>query len=491
MKQKLIATALFIIAIFSLNAQTAMDALRYSRLETGGTARFMALNGAFGALGADFSTLSTNPAGIGLYKTSEFTITPSVYAGGTESVFNGTTGEEARVNFNLGNAGMIFTKDMTGRNDKNGWKYAQFGVGLNRLNDFNNRVNLRGFNPESSILDVYTQYANDHHLTYPEIEEDRFYEYAYDLNPAWWTYLLDTDPDDTTQFTNPVLVPGSNTNLNINRWGSMNEWVFTFGGNYNDVLYIGASLGIPYIRYFEEYSYSESLESDDNDLRRFHIDRELETKGTGFNVKFGLIARPLNWLRIGGAIHSPTYYSNMKDRNIVRFESRFATPDQDGNTSYSRSNSWSYDYEMTTPFRAMGSIAFVIGPYGLLSGEYEYVDYSMAKMHNLPWVNDDIRQGYTATHNFKAGTEWRYNIFSFRAGYAYYDSPYQEGVNDAAINSFSGGLGLRFPGYFIDFTYVHSSHSEDYYLYAYGPYEARAQQDVRKQRFMLTLGTKF
>ena len=72
---------LLIFVSFSINihAQTISDALRYSNLEVGGTARTVGVGGGIGALGADYSVLSTNPAGIAAFRTNEFVITPGVY----------------------------------------------------------------------------------------------------------------------------------------------------------------------------------------------------------------------------------------------------------------------------------------------------------------------------------------------------------------------------------------------------------------------------
>lgn len=90
-------------------AQNAADALRYSQLYIGGTARYMAMGGAFGGLGGDFTVLSTNPAGLGIYKSSEFVFTPSVHTGSSKSYYNGYSGKDSRTNFAIGNAGYVYT----------------------------------------------------------------------------------------------------------------------------------------------------------------------------------------------------------------------------------------------------------------------------------------------------------------------------------------------------------------------------------------------
>ncbi|MCD4745380.1 MAG: hypothetical protein K8R58_03690, partial [Bacteroidales bacterium] len=101
MKKKSLIVLFVTLYSLSLFAQNDVDALRYSKITFGGSARYMALSGAFGALGADFSTLSTNPAGIGLYKKSEFSITPSFYIGQTSSEYNDFTLDDSKYNFNL------------------------------------------------------------------------------------------------------------------------------------------------------------------------------------------------------------------------------------------------------------------------------------------------------------------------------------------------------------------------------------------------------
>ena len=80
-----------LIGIFSLKsqAQNDIDAFRFSQLDWSGTARFVGAGGAFGAVGAEFSALATNPASIGVYKKSEFSFTPLVVSIiNTSSIYN-------------------------------------------------------------------------------------------------------------------------------------------------------------------------------------------------------------------------------------------------------------------------------------------------------------------------------------------------------------------------------------------------------------------
>jgi hypothetical protein len=350
---------------------------------------------------------------------------------------------------------------------------------------------MSGFNADNSLLDVYSTYATDFAIPADQIEKDNDYMYAYDLNPAWWTFLLDTLGGPSTYY-NPVIYPGAVQTLQKQSWGSINEYVFTLGGNYKDILYLAGTFAIPWIRYYEEAVYTEEYTDERNDVSRMYRNVELETKGSGFTFKFGMLIRPVDWLRIGGAFHTPTFYNKVQDYNRVYVSSEFKTLDSAGFSSYSHSNAWTKGYDLTTPLKAMGNIAFIIAPYGLISADYEYVDYSKASFNGTSsWSNEDIRDGYQATHNFRVGTEWRYDIFSFRAGYAFYDSPYQDDINDGSIRSYSGGLGLKVNNFFFDVAYVYSISKEDYFLYGYDDYLSMAENTLKSHRVLFTLGTRF
>ena len=52
-------------------SQSQLDAFKYSQTELNGTARYLGMGGAFGALGGDISAMNTNPAGLAIYKSSE------------------------------------------------------------------------------------------------------------------------------------------------------------------------------------------------------------------------------------------------------------------------------------------------------------------------------------------------------------------------------------------------------------------------------------
>jgi len=115
----------------------------------------------------------------------------------------------------------------------------------------------------------------------------------------------------------------------------------------------------------------------------------------------------------------------------------------------------SFEYQLTTPFRAIGSLAFIIGKIGLISGEYEYVNYSQSSFASsdasFSDVNTDIKNKYKTPLNLRFGTEWRIQRFLLRGGFGYYGSPYQTGINTSEMYVASFGLGYRVQHFFIDF----------------------------------------
>lgn len=489
MKKTVIIISIFLFVCQSY-AQNSVDALRYSRIHFGGTARYMGMSGAFGALGADISTFSINPAGIGLYKSSEFVVTPGINVSNTNSVYNGTSGEESKYNFNFNNAGFVVSKKLQ---NENGWKNFQFGVGINKHNNFHQRILIDGVNSNNSISDTWVEYANGTYWEDIETEDNGIG--TFDLNLAWWTYLIDTINGDPNHYQSAAPDGDINQRKYINSTGYNNEVSLTVGANYNDRLYIGATLGLPSIHYSSSATYTETaLDTDigDNQFRELAYEESLTTTGSGINLKLGMIFRATDWLRIGGAIHTPTFYTELTDTWNTYLRS-----DWDVYQSESKQSPLgTYYYELNTPLKAIGSVAIIIGQYGLVSADYEYVDYSAARLRSSDYdfysENNSIKDKYTSTANLRLGTEWRWYNFSFRGGYAIYGSPFNNNLNDGKITSSSLGMGYREKKYFVDIAWVNSKMSEDYYLYGTDNITVNpAAVDYKMNNFLVTVGYKF
>jgi hypothetical protein len=256
-------------------------------------------------------------------------------------------------------------------------------------------------------------------------------------------------------------------NKSIDTYGSMNELDFSVGANFNEKLFVGMTFGVPSINYYENTVYNESRTNDTVPNFISLVYRyDLHTRGTGINFKLGAIYKPADWVRIGAAVHTPTWYPSMRDQWSASMQSAFDTVAWNA-IQYSPVGT--YDYRLTTPFRAIGSLAFIIGQYGLVSADYEYVNYSQSRFNssydNYEDVNNEIKSGYRSWGNIRVGTEWRLSNFRIRGGFGYFSNPYNSGTNNSERFQVSGGLGYRAKYFFADVTYVWSKMNQDYYLY--------------------------
>jgi len=463
-----------------VSSQNEVDALRYSQLLHGGTARYMAMGGAFSALGADFSALCTNPAAIGVYKTFEFVITPGLSLTKINSIYNSKYAEDTEYKINFNNFGVVFTGNLATVQEKPEWKNTQFGFGINRLRDFNARYMMQGTNSINSILNVYSAHAQGFHYTNLD---------PFDTQLAFNTYLLDTlnGPKDYIQ----AHYGGAFQRKTKTISGGVNEMVLTLGGNYNDKLYLGATLGIPSIKYEETARYAE-IDNEDTipNFKSLTIEDDLKTTGTGFNMKFGLIYRINDWVRLSTAFHSPTFYSMTDIWSVKMFS------DLENDRNYDdKSPQGRYEYRLETPMKAIAGLAIVIGGKGVISGDYEFIDYSTARLREKSGSgvfinqNDTIREKYTASHNFRVGTEWVFAPFAIRAGYALYTSPFKNNINDGAFQIISGGFGIREQNCSIDLTYAYTLQNEDYYFYTDVP--TPVENELERHQIIFTFGIKF
>ena len=473
---------LFIFGSWSLMAQNSTEVLRYSRTDVSSTARSMGLGGAFGAIGADFSSLSINPAGIGLYKKSELSFTPSLFVSQVNSKMGDYSNDENKTNFAMNNYGLILVAG--DGNNKNGWKYFQFGIGVNRLADFNYQSVIENDNPTSSLM---SDYQNQAYGKYP----DELNPFSTDL--AWYHYLLEDTvrtPSGALAYTSPLANGGVYQKQSKNTWGSINEMTIGFGTTYNDIFYVGASVGFPFLRYFEENMYLEEDKADTiANFYKYIKDDYLETHGNGVNFKVGIIVRPMGWFRVGFAFHSPTWYS-MNDyyySSLTRYY-------DDGTHDSKSSPRGYYDYSLNTPMKMVGSATFTIARFMLISGDVEFVDYTRGKLdaydYNFQEENEQVRTKYQAVMNYKVGAEIRMRPMSFRAGLNYFTSPYADDINDGSMWKATAGLGYRDRNIFVDVAYVYTIKSENYYLYdpqLIGP----ASLDLNTHQIAFSVGLRF
>ncbi|OFX17578.1 MAG: hypothetical protein A2033_04555 [Bacteroidetes bacterium GWA2_31_9] len=463
---------LFIIASLLISnyliAQNEVDALRYSQNFYGGTARSVSMGSAFGALGGDFSCLSTNPAGIGVYRKTELTFTPSLFYASNKSTYLGSGFSDYKYNFNLNNFG--FVAAFNSGEDK-GWVNLNIGFGYNRLNNFNNNVLIIGANDKNSMTDYFALRANGQTSTTLEDPENSSY---FNEGLAWMSYLIDPDTIINNKYHSALKNYGEVQRKSIKSDGSMGEYLFSMGANYSHKFYLGGTIGIQSVRYEENSVYKELDDYNVIDsFASFTFNQHLKTSGAGFNFKIGTIFRPVDWVRLGFALHTPTLLA-LEDEYQNSIESDLYANTADGyvDTVITLSSpTGKYQYELATPLRAMGSIGFVIKKIALISVDYEFVDYSTARLraddYDFYDENNNIQMNYTAASNIRAGAEYRFENYAFRGGYSIYGNPFNTSNmdNNTKRTSYSLGFGIREENFFFDLAFVHSISKEKYYLY--------------------------
>lgn len=457
--------SLFPIGMFS---QNETDALRYSQNYFGGTTRFVSTGSAFSAIAADMSAISINPAALGKYKGSELTISPAFTYNKSTATFGGNSMDDFKFRFQMNNLGLVATHN---NGDDVDWKTVSFAFTYNRVNDFNRNINIDGFNNESSMTDYFAALANGKKV-------EQFNGFLEGL--AWESYLI--DPDTTAginRYRTTLPNYGARQVKNIDTRGGMGEYVFAIGGNYKNMLQLGMSLGIQTVRYKEISQYSEIDEKDTiPSFNFFEFNNELKTTGSGFNFKFGMIYAPIPWFRFGLSLHTPTFF-NLSDSYSSSIKSSF-NDTLHGDGRLIRSKQGYYDYELTTPFRAIGSVGFVLFsseqdginvPLASLSIEYEYVDYSIARLRAQDYTfrteNNIIEKAYTSVGNVRTGMEVRMGTIFLRGGFGYYPSPYKQGLANEKSNrmSYSFGLGIKGDNSYLDIGFVYINQKEKYFLY--------------------------
>ena len=448
-------------------AQNADDAMLFSRHYAGGTARSMGMSGAFGALGGDPSVLCTNPAGLAVYRGSEFTVTPTLNFNSTNAEYDKNTFSDNNVRFNLNNIGYVYTKNTY---NQKGLQSITFGFAYNRLSDFNSDAYIKRNAATSSMLDEFIFNANygydDSGIPLSESQFDDFYERL-----AWETYAMDWDEDNKQYFSDySDFGYGQPLSRSISTRGGIGEYSFSLGSNFDNKLFLGATLGIQDVNYKEYYLHEETPEF--QYMSSFKFNDEYSVNGWGVAFRAGVIYRPIQELRVGASIHTPVILM-MSPEHLTSIDTYFnsSPPGSDGGTYF---YSEYYDvykrYNITTPWRYGFSAATVIGRLGVVDADVEIVDYSTCKISpksNYDFENSEVAKIFKTAVNLKVGAEARLGPLYLRGGMAYYGNPYNKDKFDDEIKetlkntiSFSGGAGFRNRDFYMDAAYSFMKHPE-------------------------------
>lgn len=482
-KSLLCAASLALLSV-GAQAQTAEDALRYSMDNTTGSARFMALSGAMGAVGGDISTIFYNPAGMGLYKSSEYIIAPRFMYNSATNHYMGMQSKSTSNRMNYGMLGFVSNVPVIDRlNEGPKWKGVQFGFAINRTANYNANYYIEGNSSGGSMVNYWRDQANGNATSNLN---------AFGSHLAWETYLLDTIAGQINQYSSTTPASGVTQSYALSARGYKNEAAFSVSGNYNDRLFIGGALSFVSLHYWRTVQYSEKALGTalSGEFSSFDMTEQLDTRGNGLNAKLGLIYIINPYVRASAAVHTPTWLFNMKDE----YSSRVASKMWNGKTASKASPSGSFDYTLNNPFKAMAGLSFFFQNHGFLSVDYQYTDYSQAELSSGNYAfsqeNRNIDESLQAAHQIRIGTEWRLQNVSLRAGYAYSTSPIKKEVNELSNQQFSAGIGFRAAAFFADFAYVRQLNEQDYYMYNRA-YVSPSRAESNLNFYSLSLGFKF
>ena len=513
-----------------------------------GTARAMAMAGAFTSLGADLSSMSINPAGLGMYRHSDISITPMMSF--ARSKTNAPEyGRNSRDRFSMANIGVA----INAYEGSGSLVSLNIGFGYNRLADLNYDYSFQRGGQRATVGDVYSR-----QLYWSDVSKNDFYNAGGSGNwnwdniaPEFWNaalayrgFLVDqVDPDDPKSWK-PTWV-GNDAEMGhfteFRSRGSIGEYTLSLGANINNKIYIGASLGIQsvyqrkYIDYGEEYYYPGTGPDGygnsglDYQLLWWKLNQSVIVEGTGVNFKAGIVYRPTTNLRLGAAIHTPTYYS--LDRKFQSAAAGLAyanndtdpnvTPDKNGYISTANDpnmtspllvddgpNGWSF----VSPTRLMFGASYTFGERGVISVDYERDWYNGIRIKDNPsgldsqsWYNDSFRQNFKASNIVRVGAEFKpLPVLSLRAGFGYSDSMVRDDEFPPAspvikqTTYYGAGVGFVLSrGVLLDLAYQYvSSKLSDYYLFyaedKVGYTEsALYSTDINRHNVALTLGFRF
>ncbi|MBK0378702.1 OmpP1/FadL family transporter [Mucilaginibacter segetis] len=489
MKIKYILSVIAIVAITKTSfAQYSQDAIRFSTGETGSTARIKGVGNAGTAVGGDLSSVSGNPAGLGFFTSSELSITPEYNNTKVNSTFLGQGSSDTKSSGNLNHGAFVIYQQVNkprGADRTKGWLSVNYGGGYSRTNNYYENINYFGTNNTSSINDYYADQANSFGTSQGTLARA-----ALDHN------LIDLyDPANPVYKSNAY--PGVDQESSIIRSGGLSNLDFAVGGNYSNKFYIGLGVSFTNIRYnslsrFYEDGTASVLENSIPTDRDYNsaFTQDQVTKGSGFNARLGVIFKPVEALRLGATITSPTWY-NIDDSYSESLDTRLSN----GNSYEYGPQNYSLNYNLRTPLKVAGGAAVFIKKYGFITGDIEYVDYSSAHLssNDSYYADDDnmnIKTLYQSTINAHIGAEARINsMFLLRGGYGIQGDPQKNYGGD--IKTVSGGIGLRFGAYYMDAAYTHSTGNKTIFPYEIGSLSPGAQLDKITNNGYLTLGYRF
>jgi hypothetical protein len=496
-------TGILLLVAFHVQSQDyAETALLFGRTKPAGSARIQGLGGAQTALGGDYSSGYSNPAGLGMFNRSEFTFSLGYAASNTNSNFNGVSTDGSRSVINI--PGISYTHYLP--KEKGAFLGGAFSVSLTRTNDFNRSMNYSGPNSDNSIVDYFIDQAFGKTTDQFDDPADK---YNTPTGLAYFNYLIGprssldpAEPDD--EYFTDVGYPELQKE-EIETKGSSNQWNFSYGANFSDKFFLGAGFGITSLKHKVQKTFTELFNNPDT-IQNLILNENFDIQGTGINATIGTIVRPIEYVQIGLSYRTPTligltenYRASMSTHwNNFDYYGDGSKILRDNTNSPISTDDVIAEYDLVIPSKLNTGVTF-ISKLGFISADIEFTNPGKSKYKSsidgisFSSENSTIKAIYDATVNYRVGAEYRLKIFRIRAGYGMLSNTYRSDINvDNKIQTISGGFGIRKKSYYADLAVI-SNHSKSLYQpYTFfdgsGPVVARKD---RQLNVMVTIGFTF
>jgi hypothetical protein len=469
-----------------------------------------------------------NPAGLGVFRSSEWVITLGLLSPKTTTIWGGQTTETRdKAKLTLNNFSYVGS---FGTGSETGVVSWSAGFSYNKVKDYtrNYRMGTAGRTMNSSVSDYIAQRSAGYSVE--DLEGDKAYGNGTDGGADWLSVLgyqagliAFDDYGVLSAFGNfngeegYIPYPISGATLQIEERGAASLYNMAFGLNISNRIFAGASVAITSMDYSYKSIYDEKFENDDD----LFLDNNLSTSGTGYTVNIGMIVRPTDFLRLGVAYHSPVWY-NMTDYFYGKAGSSVTVGEGDYRELFAITPSDDVNvYKYRSPDKWLLSTAVTFGQSGLLSVDYELTNYakmSTFEQYNAP-TNDGIKANMGQVGTLRIGGEWKATPqLALRAGWNRSQSAIigelgqgktaGEGVVagtiphftiDRGMTNYTFGLGYRFtPRLYADMACVLERYKEDAYafpnitdMYNDIPPVSPATLKTNRTHVALTFGCKF
>jgi hypothetical protein len=505
--KKIFLSIILAISIFGIkaNAQGLFDASIYSDYGIVGSARYMSMAGSFGALGGEVCAALDNPAALGIFRSSEISVSAGVNYVNNRANWQNTLAKGALTNFRINNLSWVFHYDSY---RESGYLSSNLSFGYQRIKDFNRNIVINNDNfTSASISRFIADYTTENGLNDGQLANIDVYN---DVNIGWLSILgydaglMDLVSGKTDQWTS-TLDNGEKvlSSYYAEERGSIDDYNFTYSGNVNDIVYFGTGISIQSISHTIDSHYYEDFEKGGGlDLNNY-----IFTSGVGVNFKIGAIVRPVKFLRLGLGFTSPTYYA-MTDKLSSSLSSAFVDYEK------MKTPSDKYFYNYHSPLKFQASAGFIFGKTAAINLDYQFannkgMNFSLSNKDYYSYANQDIRYFAKNVHTIKAGAEFRVaERIRLRGGFAYISSPLQKNIQkvlplnsirtDAETlitrNSFYGSAGVGFilgSNISLDLTYALLAQNQTFTPFATELPEYKANLKNLQNNFLATFAVRY